>query len=68
LTLSGSKPEAKPKGDAEKLKAEIEPGGLAAFARGGRGVGESELVELMQLPPEELLVRQHGLVFGDERG
>jgi hypothetical protein len=35
-------------------------GGLAAFARGGVGVGESELVELMQLPPEELLVRQRG--------
>src|ERR1039458_7477533 len=32
------------------------------------GVGESELVELMQLAPEELLVRQRRLVFGDEGG
>ena len=31
-----------------------------------RGEGESELVELMQLPPEELHVRQRRLVFGDE--
>src|ERR1035437_9317242 len=40
----------------------------AGFARRGRGVGESELVELMQLAPEELLVRQRRLVFGDEGG
>jgi hypothetical protein len=34
----------------------------------GAAWGESELVELMQLPPEQSLVRQRRLVFGDERG
>jgi hypothetical protein len=68
----------KQRAEMGKGKAEVEPGGLvacldapglgrlAAFARGGLGVGESQLVELMQLPPEELLVRQRRLVFGDE--